>query len=79
MRRKAAVLLFMILLFSAVSAPAEDFLLGVVPEPSDLTPSWRSDAPRAGEPDDSYWDTPMNLEDEEAIWKMLPATATPTS
>ena len=71
MRRKAAVLLFMILLFSAVSAPAEDFLLGVVPEPSDLTPSWRSDAPRAGEPDDSYWDTPMNLEDEEAIWKML--------
>ena len=38
MRRKAAVLLLIILLFSAASAPAEDFLLGVVPEPSDITP-----------------------------------------
>ena len=71
MRRITAVLLLMILLFSAASAPAEDFLLGVAPEPSDITPSFRSEEPRDGEPDDSYWDTPMNLDDEEAIWKML--------
>ena len=61
----------MVLLLSAASAPAEDFLLGVVPEPSDITPSFRSEEPRDGEPDDTYWDTPMNLDDEEAIWKML--------
>ena len=71
MRRIAAVIMLMILLFSAASAPAEDFLLGVVPEPSDITPSYRSEEPRDGEPDDTYWDTPMNLDDEEAIWKML--------
>ena len=71
MRRITAVLLLMVLLLSAASAPAEDFLLGVVPEPSDITPSFRSEEPRDGEPDDTYWDTPMNLDDEEAIWKML--------
>ena len=71
MRRITAVLLLMVLLLSAASAPAEDFLLGVVPEPSDITPSFRSEEPREGEPDDTYWDTPMNLDDEEAIWKML--------
>ena len=46
MRRITAVLLLMILLFSAASAPAEDFLLGVAPEPSDITPSFRSEEPR---------------------------------
>ena len=42
MRRFTAVLMTAILLLSAAGAQAEDFLLGVEPEPSDITPAYRS-------------------------------------
>ena len=40
-RRTIAALLLVIILFSAASAPAEDFLLGVVPEPSSMQECFR--------------------------------------
>ncbi len=63
------------LLFTACSA-AEDFLLGVEPEPSEITPSFRSKEEEMEIHEDCYWCTPMNLEDEDAIWKMLTAPMT---
>ena len=75
MRRIIAAVIFIMIALSAAPAPAEDFLLGVVPEPSDLTPSFRSEEPRAAE-EGSYWTTPMSLENEEAIWKMLTSPIT---
>ena len=76
MRRIIATLLGMIILFSTVCAAAEDFLLGVVPEPSDITPSFRSEEEETEIHDSCYWCTPMSLEDEEAIWKMLTSPIT---
>ena len=75
MRRGIASLLFMILLFSAACAPAEDFLLGVEPEHTSITPAFRSkEHPEHGE--GCYWCTPMDLSDDEAIWKMLTSPMT---
>ena len=55
--------------------PAGDFLLGVEPEPSEITPAYRSqEHPDHGE--GCFWCTPMNLEDEDAIWKMLTSPIT---
>ena len=76
MRRIIATLFGMMILFSAVCAAAEDFLLGVVPEPSDITPSFRSEEEETEIHDSCYWCTPMSLEDEEAIWKMLTSPIT---
>ena len=75
MRRTIAAFLLVIILFSAASAPAEDFLLGVVPEPSSVTPSFRSEETMIEE-EGCYWTTPMSLENEEAIWKMLTSPIT---
>ena len=54
---------------------AADFLLGVVPEASEITPAYRSEEHREhGE--GCFWCTPMDLENEEAIWKMLTSPIT---
>ena len=76
MRRIIATLLWLMILFSTVCAAAEDFLLGVVPEPSDITPSFRSEEEEAEIHENCYWCTPMSLEDEDAIWQMLTAPVT---
>ena len=76
MRRIIATLLWLMILFSTVCAAAEDFLLGVVPEPSDITPSFRSDEEEVEIHENCYWCTPMSLEDEDAIWQMLTAPVT---
>ena len=76
MRRSTAVLFLLILVFSAAVAQAGDFLLGVEPEPSDITPAYRSEeTPPAGH-EHCYWCTPMSLEDEDVLWKMLTAPIT---
>ena len=74
MRRIITTLLMSVLLFSAAASKAEDFLLGVAPEPSEITPAYRSE--EHPEHEGCYWCTPMSLEDEEAIWKMLTSPIT---
>ena len=55
--------------------PAGDFLLGVEPKPSTITPAYRSEEhPEHGE--GCFWCTPMDLEDEDAVWKMLTSPIT---
>ena len=48
----------------------------VRPEPSDITPAYRSTEAPEEEHEHCFWCTPMNLEDEEAIWAMLTAPIT---
>ena len=55
--------------------PAGDYLLGVEPEPSDITPAYRSEE-HPGHGEGCFWCTPMNLDDEEAIWAMLTSPIT---
>ena len=74
MRRIPILLLITILLFSAACAQEADFLLGVEPEPSGITPALRSE--EHPEHTDCYWCTPMDLDDHEAVWKMLTAPIT---
>lgn len=76
MRRAIIAILLLIFMVSTVCAAAEDFLLGVVPEPSDITPSFRSEEEENEIHDSCYWCTPMSLEDEDAIWQMLTAPIT---
>ena len=57
------------------NGPAGDFLLGVEPEPSEITPAYRSEE-HPGHGEGCFWCTPMNLEDENAIWKMLTSPIT---
>ena len=76
MRRAITFILLFMMLFSACGAQGEDFLLGVEPEPSEITPAYRSEEDPVQDDAGSYWCTPMNLEDEEAIWKMLTAPIT---
>ena len=76
MRRSIAILFCLILMFSVAGAAAEDFLLGVIPEPSDITPSFRSDETPEEDHEGCYWCTPMSLEDEDASWKMLTSPIT---
>ena len=76
MRRAITFILLFMILFSACGAQGEDFLLGGEPEPSEITPAYRSEEEPAQDDTGSYWCTPMNLEDEEAIWKMLTAPIT---
>ena len=75
MRRIIAALLMMILAFSAASVQAEDFLLGVEPEPSDITPAYRSTETPEGH-EGCYWCTPMDIIDEKAVWAMLTSPMT---
>ena len=56
--------------------PAGDFLLGVKPEPSGITPAYRSTETPAEGHEGCYWCTPMDLNDEAAIWKMLTSPIT---
>ena len=74
MRRSFAALLLMILILYAAAAPAEDFLLGVEPEATSMTPAYRSE--EHPEHEGCYWCTPMDLTDDEAIWNMLTAPMT---
>ena len=75
MRRRIAALLLTVLL-SAAAAQAEDFLLGAVPEPSGITPAYRSTETPSAPHENCYWCTPMSLEDEQAVWRMLTAPIT---
>ena len=74
MRRFTAFLLTTILILAAANAPAEDFLLGVEPEGTEITPAFRSEY-RPGH-EHCYWCTAMDLDDEEAVWAMLTAPMT---
>ena len=74
MRRLIAIF-FLVLLLVPASVLGDDFLLGVKPAASDITPAYRSET----HPDDHencYWCTPMSLEDEDVLWKMLTAPIT---
>lgn len=62
MRKGLSALLAIVLLFSAAMAAAEDFLLGVEPEPSAITPAYRSSVHPEPEHEDCYWCTPMDRE-----------------
>ena len=72
MRRIIAALCMVMMLVSAASA--EDFLLGVEPEKTEITPAYRSE--HRPEHKNCYWCTPMDLTDEEAVWNMLTAPIT---
>ncbi len=72
MRRTLALVLILLTLLSAASA--EDFLLGAEPDQTDITPAFRSG--HRPEHEGCYWCTPMDLENEEAVWKMLTAPMT---
>lgn len=74
MRRTMAAALALELLLSAAGAAAEDFLLGVAPEKTEITPAFRSEY--HPEHEGCYWCTPMDLEDEEAVWQMLTSPMT---
>ena len=75
MRRPFALLLLIILLCPATGlADSQDFLLGVKPAPTDITPAYRSEYRPNHE--NCYWCTPMSLDDEEAVWGMLTAPIT---
>ena len=69
-------LLAIVLLLSVAMAAAEDFLLGVEPEPSAITPAYRSSVHPEPEHEDCYWCTPMDLGDDDAVWRMLTAPMT---
>lgn len=73
--RKLMIFLLLAGLFLPVSGLSEeDFLLGVRPVSSPITPAYRS----TYHPDheNCYWCTPMNLENEAAVWGMLTAPVT---
>ena len=75
MRRLLSILLLAVLACPVSGLAADDFLLGVAPEASDITPAYRSEyVPDSHK--NCYWCTPMNLEDEEAIWGMLTSPIT---
>ena len=76
MRRAIVSFFLLVLMFSACMAQAEDFLLGVEPEPTNITPAFRSEELPEFDHEGCYWCTPMDLSDEEAIWKMLTSPMT---
>ena len=71
-----ALLLLLFLVPAACLGEGEDFLMGVMPEPSDITPAYRSQEIPITEHENCYWCTPMDLSDEDAIWGMLTAPIT---
>jgi len=76
MRRLISALLVIILLIPAAALAGEDdFLYGVKPAPTDITPSYRGVQKVEGH-EGCFWCTPMNINDEEAIWSMLTAPVT---
>ena len=76
MRRLFTAFLVAVFLLSAAVSQAEDFLLGVEPEPSAITPSYRSEEEETEIHEGCYWCTPMDLNDEHAIWAMLTSPIT---
>lgn len=74
MRKLMIFLLLAGLLLPVSGLSEEDFLLGVRPVSSPITPAYRS----TYHPDheNCYWCTPMNLENEAAVWGMLTAPVT---
>lgn len=74
MRKALALIMAGLLLLSGAAAAAEDFLLGVEPEVTDITPAARSEY--EADHEGCYWCTPMDLSDEAAVWKMLTAPMT---
>ncbi len=71
--RKAWILLC-ILLLCPVWAMGEGRALNITPAETDITPALRS-AYRP-EHEGCYWCTPMNIRDEEAVWRMLTSDVT---
>ena len=74
-RLLAAFILLTLLLSPAALAEEGDFRLGVKPAASDITPAFRSELTPEGH-ENCFWCTPMSLDDEEAVWKMLTAPIT---
>ncbi len=56
------------------TAARGDQILSMVPELSDFTPALKSEY--HPEHENCYWCTPMNITDEERVWKMLTADIT---
>ncbi len=75
MRKLLAALLLLILVFPAAGLAADDFLLGVIPGDTKITPAYRSEFHPEGH-ENCYWCTPMSLDDEEAVWGMLTSPIT---
>ena len=69
MLKRLAAVLFAALLLSS-GAFGEESRLCLVPEETEITPALRSTYTPAHE-DGCFWCTPMNITDEEAVWKML--------
>lgn len=63
-------------LLTAVPGPVrgEGVTLSIIPEQTDITPAIKSEY--HPEHENCYWCTPMNITDEEAVWKMLTADVT---
>ena len=74
MRRILAALCVAVTLFVSAAAAGEDFLLGVEPDITDITPAYRS--AEAHEHENCYWCMPMDLENESRLWAMLTAPMT---
>ena len=74
MRRIFAALCAVLALFASAAAAGEDFLLGVEPDITDITPAHRST--ETPEHENCYWCTPMDLESESKLWAMLTAPMT---
>ena len=74
MRRIIAALCIALVLFASAAAAGEDFLLGVEPDITDITPAHRS--AETPEHENCYWCTPMDLESESKLWAMLTAPMT---
>ena len=76
--RKLSRLILLVCSVLAVLTPSwalgEDFLLGVWPEASEITPAYRSGEHPGHE--NCFWCTPMDLSDENKIWAMLTAPVT---
>ena len=56
------------------AACGEENILSMVPELSDITPAMKSEY--HPEHENCYWCTPMDITDEESVWKMLTADMT---
>ena len=57
------------------NVPPSDYLMGAEPEPSEITPAYRSEE-HPGHGEGCFWCTPMDLSDEKAIWAMLTSPIT---
>ena len=75
MRRFFCLLILIVLTCSVPALAEDDFLLGVAPEATSVTPAYRSEW-TLEDHENCYWCTPMSLEDEDALWKMLTAPIT---